>query len=218
MERNPEVPASTRDEALFIPAGMPKESRGGPRNTKGDLTSLRRHEWSPRSTRNLRRTQSFPPQLHANYEILPCTLEEALLRCSVSKESPRFPWNSKGSSTHFTKLQKFPEIPVLTREVRCFPLQVKKGPVFLLKVEIGVDCRASPGKEHRRSRRNSRGGWYLLDTGRDPVGLVTIREPRISPSTKDQAVFPCTDSNFSRALTHNTKGVLMPQLLIRKEP
>ena len=38
MERNPEIPASIRDEALFIAAAMLKESRGAPRNAKGDLT------------------------------------------------------------------------------------------------------------------------------------------------------------------------------------
>ena len=44
MERNPEVPASTGDEALFIPAAMLKESRGAPCNAQGHLTSMRRHE------------------------------------------------------------------------------------------------------------------------------------------------------------------------------
>ena len=116
MERKPEVPASTRDEALFIPAMMHEESRGVPSNDKGHLTSLRRHEWSPRLTCNLRGTLHFPPQLTANYEILPCMLQEALLCCSVFKESPSFPWNSKGSSTCFTKLQKFQEIHIPTRE------------------------------------------------------------------------------------------------------
>ena len=110
------VPDSTRDEALFIPAVMHEESLGAPHNTKGDLTSMRRHQWSPRSTRNSIRTLSFGQQFQENYEILPCMPEEALLRCSVSKESPSFPWNTKGSSTHFTKLQKFQEIPVPTQE------------------------------------------------------------------------------------------------------
>ena len=118
MERKPEVPASTGDEALFIPAAMHEESLGAPLNDKGDLTSLRRHGQSPRSTRNSRGTLRFPPQLKANYEILPCTLEEALLRCSSFKERQHFPWNSKGSSTCFMKLQKFQEIPVPTREER----------------------------------------------------------------------------------------------------
>ena len=38
MERKPKVPASTRDEAPFNPAVMREESRGAPRNAKGDLT------------------------------------------------------------------------------------------------------------------------------------------------------------------------------------
>ena len=118
MERKPEVPASTRDEALFIPAGIREESQGAPHNDKGDLTSLRRHEWSPRSTRDSSGTLCFLPQFKANYEILPCTLEESLFRGSVSKESPHFPWNSKGSSTCFMKLQNFQEIPVHTQQER----------------------------------------------------------------------------------------------------
>ena len=86
MERKPEVPASTRDEALFIRAVMHEESRGASPNDKGDLTFLRRHEWSPKSKLNWRGTLLFLPQLKANFEILPCTLEEALLHYSISKE------------------------------------------------------------------------------------------------------------------------------------
>ena len=40
MERNPEVSASTRDEALLIPAETQEESRGPPSNSKADLISL----------------------------------------------------------------------------------------------------------------------------------------------------------------------------------
>ena len=47
MERTPEVPASKRDEALFIPEAMCEESQGAPRNTEGDLTSLRRQAQVP---------------------------------------------------------------------------------------------------------------------------------------------------------------------------
>ena len=130
MERKPEVPASTRDEALFIRAAMREESQGAPRNDKGDLTSLRRHERSPRVTRNSRGTLRFPPQLKANYEILPCTLEEALLCCSVSKGRQRFPWNSKGSSLCFRKLQKFQEIPVPNERNTEFPTTSQEEPLF----------------------------------------------------------------------------------------
>ena len=38
MEKNPEVPTSTRDEATFIPVAMCEASRGAPHNAKGDLT------------------------------------------------------------------------------------------------------------------------------------------------------------------------------------
>ena len=87
MENNAEVPASSRDEALFFPAAMCEEPRGGPRNAKEDLTSLRKHKPS--------------------------------------------------------------------------------------------DCPALPGEECLRTHHTSRGGWYLLDTGGEPSGLVTIRKPLI---------------------------------------
>ena len=32
-----------------------------------------------------------------------------------------------------------------------------------------------PGKECRRPRCTSRGGWYLLDSGGEPGGLVTYK-------------------------------------------
>jgi len=47
MESNPEVPASTRDDALFIPLEKREETPGAPPNAKGDLTSLRRHKRVP---------------------------------------------------------------------------------------------------------------------------------------------------------------------------
>ena len=47
MERKPEVPASTRDEALFIPEVMHEESRSAPHNAKENLTFLRRQELVP---------------------------------------------------------------------------------------------------------------------------------------------------------------------------
>ena len=70
MERNPEVHASTRDEALFIPSAMQEESRGAPHNSKADLTSLRKHE----------RVPQVPMQLESDPK-LPST-------------SPQKPWNS----------------------------------------------------------------------------------------------------------------------------
>ena len=60
MERNPEVPASTRDEALFIPAATGEESQGAPRNSKADLTSLRKHERVPHVHTQLESSLTFP--------------------------------------------------------------------------------------------------------------------------------------------------------------
>jgi hypothetical protein len=61
MERNPEVPTSTRDEAGFIPAAMCKESLGDPLNPKGDLTFLRRNERVPQVDTQLERNAKLPP-------------------------------------------------------------------------------------------------------------------------------------------------------------
>ena len=60
MERNPEVSASTRDEALFIPAALHKESRVAPLNDKGDLNSLRRQEPFPQVKMQLEGNPKLP--------------------------------------------------------------------------------------------------------------------------------------------------------------
>ena len=60
MERNPEVHASTRDEALFIPSAMQEESRGAPHNSKADLTSLRKHERVPQVPMQLESDPKLP--------------------------------------------------------------------------------------------------------------------------------------------------------------
>ena len=85
MESNPEVPASTRDKALLIPAAMREESRGVPCNAKGDLTCLKRHQRVPQVDTKLERNSNFPAATPRK----PCMLDEALLCCSISKESPR---------------------------------------------------------------------------------------------------------------------------------
>ena len=111
MERNPEVPASIRDEAVFIPAAMHEESREDPRNSKGDLTSLRRHERSPRTTRNSRGTLRFPPQFQANYDILPCTLEEDLLCSAFLKKIHVSLGTGNSPGLALRKSRSFPRYP-----------------------------------------------------------------------------------------------------------
>ena len=89
VERNLEVPASTRDEALSIPAALHEETRGAPHNAKGALTSLRRHERVPQDGTQLERNPELPATTPSKSRKFPCILEEALLRCNFSKESPR---------------------------------------------------------------------------------------------------------------------------------
>ena len=97
-------------------------------------------------------------------------------------------WNSKGYLTCFRKLQKFPQIPISTlKECSVSCHKSRRAPFSPPQIEMRVDCPASPGKECRRPCHTSRGGWYLLDTGGEPGGFVTIRKPLISPSTRDQA-------------------------------
>ena len=77
VELNPgEVPASTRDEALFIPEAMREESQNDPRNAKGDLTSLRRHERVPQVDTQL----EWNPKLHAKTSMQPTKLSSVCLR------------------------------------------------------------------------------------------------------------------------------------------
>ena len=61
MERNPEVPTSTRDEALFSPAVMCEKFQGAPRHATEDLNSLRRHERVPQVDMQLK----MYPKLYA---------------------------------------------------------------------------------------------------------------------------------------------------------
>ena len=121
MERNAEVPASSRDEALFFPAAMREEPRGGPRNAKEDLTSLRKHESSPRSTGNSRGTLSFLPQVHTHHEILPCYLRSPFNAAPFPKKAHVHSWNSKGYLTRFRKLRNFPRYPSALERITEFP-------------------------------------------------------------------------------------------------
>ena len=131
MVRNTEVSASTRDEALLIPAATQEESRGPPSNSKADLISLRKHEWSPRLTCNSRGTLGFPQQLHKNHEIFPSMRDEALLRCRLSHEIPP---SLLELERELDTLYKTSEASRDTRPpskgMLSFPPQLKKSPVF----------------------------------------------------------------------------------------
>ena len=124
MEGNAEFAPSTRDEALFIPAGMRGESRGAPRNAKGDLISLRRHEWS----------------------------------------------------------------------------------IALHHMERNANVTVAPREE---------AGIYLTVEGN--LGPGNNSKAKFFPIHSRSGQMPCTFENVSQESSHNTKGILMPRLLIRKE-
>ena len=131
MERIAEVPASTRDEALFIPAVMRDESRGAPRNSKADLTSLRKHE----------RVPQVPIQLERNPK-LPSTTPKKTMKFSpphkmrpfytaAFPKKPHVPsWNLKGNLKPFMKPQKLPEIPYPLERKAEFPATTQEEPRF----------------------------------------------------------------------------------------
>ena len=67
MERNPEVPASNQDEALFHfvkPSGVPRD----PSNSSVSLTTQRHLESSLRSPVEVEGNECFPPQPKKNLE------------------------------------------------------------------------------------------------------------------------------------------------------
>ena len=51
---------STRDEALLNPAAIRDESQGALRNSKADLTSLKKHEYIPEVPKQLDRNPKLP--------------------------------------------------------------------------------------------------------------------------------------------------------------
>ena len=98
----------------------------------------------------------------------------------MSKESPRFPWNSKGSLTCFKNFRSFLRYLSPHEGMLSFPPQSRRAPFSLPQIEIRVNCPASPGTELRRTCHTSRGGWYLLDTGWNP-GASSKFESHVFP-------------------------------------
>ena len=60
MERNPVVPASTKDEVIFIHVAKREESQGALCNAKGDMTSLSKYQRVPQVDVQLERSPKLP--------------------------------------------------------------------------------------------------------------------------------------------------------------
>ena len=111
MEWNTEVPTLTRDEALSIPGAMHEKSRGANHKSKGDLTSLRRHEQVPQVDTQLERNPKLPANSTQPTEFSPACLSRPIDAAAFQKKANVHSWNSKGYLTSFMKLQKFLQIP-----------------------------------------------------------------------------------------------------------
>jgi len=109
-----------------------------------------RHERTARSTRNSRGTISFLPQLHANYEILPCMLDRPFyaaafpMKAQVSlrtREGPRYALrNSRNFPRFASPLERNAEIPATSQEEPRFPcLKLRCGSIALLCLERNAD-------------------------------------------------------------------------------
>ena len=150
---------------------MPKEIWLPWRDTSGSLNL----------TGNTRGALSFPPQLRANHEILLCRLQEALLRCSVSKESPRSLLELESVlDTLYETPEVSPDTHPHSRGTLSFLPQVKKSPFIpsSSRDEGQLSCfdwKGMPTFMPHLKRR-----LVLLDTGGEPGVLVTIRKLCIS--------------------------------------
>ena len=125
MESNPEVPASTRDKALLIPAAMREESRGVPCNAKGDLTCLKRHQRVPQVDTTLERNSNFPAATPRK----PCMLDEALFIPAVMREeSCSVPHKAKGDLTSMRRHEQVPQIDTQLERKHKLPATTPRKP------------------------------------------------------------------------------------------
>ena len=133
MENNPEVPASTRDEALFIHAVMQDKFLGAPRNSKADLTSLRKHEQVPQVPTQLERNPKLPTTIPQKPRNSPIHTRWGLFMLQCFPRNLTFPlgtgkgtwhpfWNPRSFPRYLCPLERNAEFPTTTQEEPCFPL------------------------------------------------------------------------------------------------
>ena len=173
-----------------------EESQEAPRNSHGDWTFLRQHEWVPEvpvitqkephaCCRNSRQTRIFSPQC-----------EMRLFSAAASGQKSHLPSGaSKASLTPLRQLKKFHDIPVSTREEhRGSRHNSRRAPVFPPHLEMRVHFLASSRKESRCSHRTSRGDGLNFKLERNSRGNATIPKDPDVPIHSRYTWFPCTDS------------------------
>ena len=194
LERNHEFPASIQDEAL-LPCCDSRESQGSPR--------IKKEAWLPQCTSigSLR----FPSQLEWNPKIPIETLEEpqvstltrveAQFPCSDLKAIPSSPWQLERSPGSLDATQKVPWGPYHNwRGILSFPLQLEKNHQIPLSMwdeswlPCSVLCRMLSSLSH-------------LDMSAKKLVQLQRIHKRSLPNP-----------NWRRALYHNLRGSLIPQL------
>jgi len=96
---------------------------------KGDLTSLRHHEQVPEVPSQLKRNTKLPGTTGEKPQEKPH--DEALFRCSVSRETPRSLLKLKRVLDTLYATQEVPsDTHPHSRGIPSFPPQLKKSPVF----------------------------------------------------------------------------------------
>ena len=152
--------------------------------------------WGP--CHNSRGTSSFQSQLENNHEIPPWTRDEAWFPCSALRSISILSPNLKGGLTPFMQCQWFPMIPVATREEPHVPhLILRWGLIPLHRLERNPDCPLPPQEETFLTYCNSKG---------TPSFLLQIKRTLSSPSTRDKAWFPCSDSNGTPSFPSQHEG------------
>ena len=167
----------------------------------------------------MKATLSFPLPLHKNHRILPSSRDEALFRCSVSKEIPssileverevdnlyEIPEASRDTRPHSRRMLSFLPQPKKSHFIPSSTSNEGQFPRFIWECQC--------------SRHTSRGGQSQVETGEEPRGLAIVRKTWIFPSIQDKAGIPCTDSNgTSRINSQHERWTDTPVANSRKAP
>ena len=148
---------------------------------------------SLRSYRNLRGTQTFPPQLNKHHEI-PTQCELRPNSPAVTREESGNPTCTlKGDLTSLRQDERLPEVSVATRvELQTSSLNLRKSTRFHSQCEIRSLSPAAPQEQSRVPSLNSKGALTpVMQFKRFPeISITTQEESRISPLISRRGLIP----------------------------
>ena len=113
---------------------------------------------------------------------------------------------SKGSFTPLLQLQKFPDIPVSTREEAREPSPHSDEPCFRLLAREEGSFPCVSGKNSRRYRRMSRGGALNSKGDRNSRSCHDSQSPPDVSVHSRETCFPCTASTFNPRIESHHGG------------